>query len=177
VQRIKSCRRKLHRPKKLTLACFWSAVHCPVAVTLHTVLPTSSAISKAPVLSIATPTGRPRASPFALKKPVTTNVVIESQGAEDVAKEETRFWKRRASSLQRSGLPSRSRFLRLPPESTRPAFLWLHHWGLSNRIVEHFRLGPQPILVRVRASCGPNVICALTNTKHQSLIHRNTSQV
>ena len=41
------------------------AVYCPAAVTLHTVLPTSSAISKAPVLSIATPTGRPRASPFA----------------------------------------------------------------------------------------------------------------
>ena len=34
------------------------AVYLPAAVTLHTVLPTSSAINKAPVLSIANPTGR-----------------------------------------------------------------------------------------------------------------------
>src|SRR5579872_1397649 len=52
------------------------AVYCSAAVTLHTVLPTSSAISKAPVLSIATPTGRPRASPFEFKKPVTTSSAL-----------------------------------------------------------------------------------------------------
>jgi hypothetical protein len=41
-------------------------------VTRHTVLPTSSATSNAPLLSIMTPTGRPAASPRAFTKPVST---------------------------------------------------------------------------------------------------------
>ena len=45
-------------------------------VTRQTVFPTSSAISKAPVLSTATPTGRPRASPFAFRNPVTTSSAL-----------------------------------------------------------------------------------------------------
>ena len=43
------------------------------AVTRQITLPTSSAISRAPLLSIATPTGRPMASPFSLTKPVSTS--------------------------------------------------------------------------------------------------------
>jgi hypothetical protein len=58
------------------LAVYRPAAVCPAAVTLQTVLPTSSAISKAPVLSIATPTGRPRASPLAFKNPVTTSSAL-----------------------------------------------------------------------------------------------------
>lgn len=42
------------------------------AVTRQTLLPTSSATNKAPCLSMATPTGRPRASPSSLTKPVST---------------------------------------------------------------------------------------------------------
>src|SRR5467141_893998 len=42
-------------------------------VTRHTVLPTSSATSSAPCLSILTPTGRPRASPLPLRNPVSTS--------------------------------------------------------------------------------------------------------
>src|SRR5262245_31402760 len=42
-------------------------------VTRQIVLPTSSATSSAPDLSIATPTGRPCASPASLKKPVRTS--------------------------------------------------------------------------------------------------------
>ena len=38
------------------------------------VLPTSSATSSAPDLSIATPTGRPIASPFSLTNPVNTSI-------------------------------------------------------------------------------------------------------
>jgi Molybdopterin-binding domain of aldehyde dehydrogenase len=45
-------------------------------VTRQTVSPTSSAIRRAPVLSTATPTGRPRASPFALRNPVTTSSAL-----------------------------------------------------------------------------------------------------
>jgi hypothetical protein len=45
----------------------------PSEVTRQTVLPTSSAINNAPVLSTATPTGRPRASPFAFRNPLTTS--------------------------------------------------------------------------------------------------------
>src|SRR6478672_4270605 len=43
----------------------------PAYVTRHTVFPTSSATIRAPVRSTATPTGRPRASPFWLRKPAT----------------------------------------------------------------------------------------------------------
>jgi len=42
-------------------------------VTRQTVLPTSSATNSAPCLSIRTPTGRPWASPSALRKPVSTS--------------------------------------------------------------------------------------------------------
>ena len=49
------------------------AVYRSAAVTRQTVLPTSSAISRAPVLSTATPTGRPRASLITFKNPVTTS--------------------------------------------------------------------------------------------------------
>jgi len=42
------------------------------AATRQMVFPTSSATSKAPRLSIATPTGRPRASPRSLTKPLST---------------------------------------------------------------------------------------------------------
>jgi len=41
--------------------------------TRHTVFPTSSAISNAPDLSTASSTGRPRALPSLLRKPVTTS--------------------------------------------------------------------------------------------------------
>ena len=41
--------------------------------TRQTVLPTSSATSRAPRVSITTPTGRPIASPFSLTKPVNTS--------------------------------------------------------------------------------------------------------
>src|SRR5262249_26722727 len=44
-----------------------------VLSTRQTVFPTSSATSRAPVRSIATPTGRPRASPASLTKPVKTS--------------------------------------------------------------------------------------------------------
>src|SRR5688572_18422999 len=44
--------------------------------TRQTVLPTSSATSNAPRLSITTPTGRPIASPFGLTKPVSTSIGI-----------------------------------------------------------------------------------------------------
>ena len=44
------------------------------AVTRQTTLPTSSATSNAPRLSIATPTGRPWASPRPFRKPVTTSI-------------------------------------------------------------------------------------------------------
>src|SRR3569833_1013846 len=50
----------------------------PVAVTRHTVFPTSSAISSAPVLSTASPTGRPRAWLSLLRKPVTTSCAMPS---------------------------------------------------------------------------------------------------
>src|SRR4029079_8987012 len=43
-------------------------------LTLHTVFPTSSATSSAPRLSIATPTGRPIASPLSSTKPVRTSM-------------------------------------------------------------------------------------------------------
>jgi glutathione synthase/RimK-type ligase-like ATP-grasp enzyme len=43
------------------------------ALTRHTVFPTSSATSSAPRASIATPTGRPRASPSSLRNPVSTS--------------------------------------------------------------------------------------------------------
>ena len=42
-------------------------------VTRHTLLPTSSATSNAPVRSITTPTGRPRASSSLSRKPVSTS--------------------------------------------------------------------------------------------------------
>jgi hypothetical protein len=42
-------------------------------VTRHTVSPRSSAISKPPAASTARPTGRPLASSFAFRKPVTTS--------------------------------------------------------------------------------------------------------
>src|SRR6185295_11188422 len=45
-----------------------------VPLTRHTVFPTSSATSNAPCASIATPTGRPDASPFAFTKPVSTSI-------------------------------------------------------------------------------------------------------
>jgi hypothetical protein len=44
------------------------------AATRHTTLPTSSATSNAPFLSIATPTGRPNAVPSGLTKPVSTSI-------------------------------------------------------------------------------------------------------
>src|SRR5688572_26524481 len=44
-----------------------------VAVTRQIVLPTSSATSRAPRVSIATPTGRPLASPLSFTKPVRTS--------------------------------------------------------------------------------------------------------
>jgi hypothetical protein len=56
--------------------CLSDDRYCPAAVTRQTVLPTSSAINKAPVLSTATPTGRPRASPFAFRNPVTTSSAL-----------------------------------------------------------------------------------------------------
>jgi hypothetical protein len=46
------------------------------ALTRQTVLPTSSATSSAPRESIATPTGRPRASPSSLRKPVSTSTGV-----------------------------------------------------------------------------------------------------
>src|SRR6187455_1047128 len=42
-------------------------------VTRHTVLPTSSATSRAPFESTATPTGRPRALPSSSTNPVSTS--------------------------------------------------------------------------------------------------------
>src|ERR1700733_13432642 len=42
-------------------------------VTRHTALPTSSATSSAPCLSIRTPTGRPCASPLSFRNPVRTS--------------------------------------------------------------------------------------------------------
>ncbi len=42
--------------------------------TRHTTFPTSSATSSAPRVSIATPTGRPIASPFSLTNPVSTSI-------------------------------------------------------------------------------------------------------
>src|SRR6266487_4308371 len=57
-----------HWPADVTC---WSA-----DVTRQTVFPTSSAIRRAPVLSTASPTGRPRASPFALRNPVTTSSAL-----------------------------------------------------------------------------------------------------
>ena len=42
--------------------------------TRQTVLPTSSATSRPPPLSIATPTGRPQASPSGLRKPFSTSI-------------------------------------------------------------------------------------------------------
>lgn len=42
-------------------------------VTCHTALPTSSATSNAPVFATATPTGRPCASSFSSRKPVSTS--------------------------------------------------------------------------------------------------------
>jgi hypothetical protein len=45
-------------------------------VTRQTVLPTSSAINSAPDLSMATPTGRPRASLLLFRKPVTTSCAM-----------------------------------------------------------------------------------------------------
>ena len=53
-----------------------AAPHWPADVTRQTVFPTSSAIKRAPVLSTATPTGRPRASPSALRNPVTTSSAL-----------------------------------------------------------------------------------------------------
>ncbi len=50
--------------------------HGFAGVTRQTVFPTSSAISSAPVLSIANPTGRPRACPSASRKPVTTSSAL-----------------------------------------------------------------------------------------------------
>ena len=46
------------------------------AVTRQTALPTSSATNKPPRRSIATPTGRPRASPASFTKPVNTSVAL-----------------------------------------------------------------------------------------------------
>lgn len=48
-------------------------LHCLAAATRHTALPTSSATSSPPFASSATPTGRPRASPSPLTKPVSTS--------------------------------------------------------------------------------------------------------
>ena len=79
---------------------------------------------------------------------------------------------RQASSWRRSGLPNQNRLLRLPLESTWLLFLGLCLCGLSSGIIEDFRHGAKPILVRFPAVCSPNVISALTNAKHQSLIHR-----
>src|ERR1700760_5041389 len=50
--------------------------HFPADVTRQTVFPTSSAIRSAPVLSIATATGRPCASPLAFRNPVTTSSAL-----------------------------------------------------------------------------------------------------
>ena len=50
-----------------------SACRRPAARTRQITLPTSSATSKAPARSIATPTGRPRALPLASRKPVSTS--------------------------------------------------------------------------------------------------------
>jgi hypothetical protein len=79
---------------------------------------------------------------------------------------------RHGSSWRRSGSPNRNRRLCLPLESTWLLFLGLRLCGLSSGIVEDFRLGAKPILVRFPAVCSPNVISTLTNAKHQSLIHR-----
>ena len=49
---------------------------CPAEVTRQTVFPTSSAIRSAPVLSMARPTGRPRAFPLASRKSVTTSSAL-----------------------------------------------------------------------------------------------------
>src|SRR3982074_871375 len=46
----------------------------PAPLTRQIVLPTSSATSSAPLVSIATPTGRPRASPPSLTKPGSTSL-------------------------------------------------------------------------------------------------------
>jgi hypothetical protein len=45
-----------------------------VGVTRHTMFPTSSATSKAPARSMATPTGRPNAAPPVLRKPVSMSI-------------------------------------------------------------------------------------------------------
>ena len=49
----------------------WEPDYWLAELTRQTVFPTSSAIKSAPVLSIASPTGRPRAFPFASRKSVT----------------------------------------------------------------------------------------------------------
>jgi len=49
-------------------------------VTRQTTLPTSSATSKAPFLSMATPTGRPHASPSGLRKPLRTSSGAAPEG-------------------------------------------------------------------------------------------------
>lgn len=54
------------------------ADHLPAAVTRQTVFPTSSAIRSPPDLSIASPTGRPRAWFSLLRKPVTTSCAMPS---------------------------------------------------------------------------------------------------
>ena len=51
----------------------WRVVHYGRDVTRQTALPTSSATSSAPRLSMATPTGRPIASPFSFTNPVSTS--------------------------------------------------------------------------------------------------------
>ena len=50
--------------------------YLPAEVTRQTVFPTSSAIRSAPVLSTASPTGRPRALPSASRKSVTTSSAL-----------------------------------------------------------------------------------------------------
>src|ERR1700724_2489265 len=67
-----SCSGRLFRPEPPPpLGRERGAPHWPADVTRQTVFPTSSAIRRAPVLSTATPTGRPRASPLELRNPVT----------------------------------------------------------------------------------------------------------
>jgi hypothetical protein len=52
------------------------AFYWPAGVTRQTVFPTSSAISRAPDLSMASPTGRPRAFSSEFRKPVTTSSAL-----------------------------------------------------------------------------------------------------
>jgi hypothetical protein len=52
------------------------AYYCPAELTRQTVFPTSLAISSAPVLSMANPTGRPLAFPSAFRKSVTTSSAL-----------------------------------------------------------------------------------------------------